>query len=356
MEKISVLVVDDSPFIRKLFADILNACPDIEVVGTATDPYDAREKIKLLDPKVVTLDVEMPKMDGISFLEKIMTLRPTRVVMVSTLTYRGASMTIRALELGAIDYVNKPIANTDSNIEEMAAELVEKVRAAAQSPLPLQTRRRMASPERLAYAPAAEEARLIAIGSSTGGVEALRHIFSRMPGNAPPIVITQHMPAVFTATFAARLGELSGIKTGEARDGEALRRGHAYVAPGNRHLLIRKNSDQLYCRLKNGPTVSGHRPSVDVLFTSVAETVGAGAIGVILTGMGRDGAEGLLKMRAAGARTLAQNEASCVVYGMPGSAVRLGAVETEADISDIAQEIVARCALEAGAEKTLCFS
>lgn len=344
MKKISVLIVDDSPFIRQLFKDMLNAEPDIEVVDTASDPYDAREKIKRLNPQVVTLDIEMPKMDGLSFLEKIMSLRPMPVIMASTLTQKGAAETLRALEIGAVDYVSKPI--TDGSIDSFAhiqKELAEKVRMAASVNL---QRHVHAAPKHRPVIQAAPEntgVSVIAIGSSTGGVEALRHIFSELPAGLPPIVIAQHMPATFTPSFAARLNSLSQVTVNEAAHGQKLERGHAYIAPGGLHLSLKNNNGVLSCKLSDTALVSGHRPSVDVLFTSVAGTVGASSIGVMLTGMGKDGAAGMLKMREAGSYNIGQSKNTCVVYGMPGSAAAAGAIHEEVDLGDIANTILANC-------------
>ncbi len=337
---IRVLIVDDSALIRQMFREFLSAEPDIEVVDTAHDPYDAREKIKLHNPDVLTLDIEMPKMDGLSFLEKIMSLRPMPVIMVSSLTQKGADETIRALEIGAVDYLGKPVVDQNrETIGKMRAELVEKVRHAAQA----KVRRSTAAvtsetgAQILSYhPPTSGNKTVIAIGASTGGVEALRDIFLKLPGNLPPIVITQHMPEHFTRSFAARLDTLSQVEVSEATHHARLKSGHAYIAPGGMtHLKIVKLGNDYVCKLEEGAPVSSHRPSVDVLFHSVAEAVGANAIGIILTGMGKDGAEGLKAMRDAGAVTIGQNQASCVVYGMPRAANAMGAVQTECALDDI---------------------
>lgn len=345
MKKISVLVVDDSAVIRSIFREILNAQPDIEVVDTAEDPYEAREKIKRLNPQVVTLDIEMPKMDGLSFLEKIMSLRPTPVIMVSSLTHKGAQETMRALEIGAVDCVSKPVSGSiENSLESIALELADKVRAAAQANLSVMTSSALnlkKTEKKAIFVPSpATDKFLIAIGSSTGGVEALREIFKTLPNNLPPIVITQHMPAQFTASFAARLNTLTDINVCEAQSGQVLKPGHAYVAPGGRHLKVIKTGGLLKTQLTDEDPVSGHRPSVDVLFRSVAKAVGGQSIGIILTGMGRDGAEGMLEMKNAGAYTIAQNEASCVVYGMPRSAVALGGVDVECSLEKISGKAV----------------
>lgn len=343
MSPITVLIVDDSAFIRKLFSEMLSDAPDIQVVGTAIDAQDAREKIKRLNPQVLTLDIEMPGMDGLSFLEKIMTLRPMPVVMVSTLTQKNAQETIHALETGAVDYISKPLGtqNRDS-MDFLRHELIGKVRAAAQANLVRGTAKPK-QPQLLTFTPQKPCNKIIALGSSTGGVEALRDIFLTLPANCPPIVMTQHMPEQFTPSFAARLNLLSGVTVAEAYDGAKLEAGHAWLAPGNRHLSVVRNGRDLFCRLDDGPHVSGHRPSVDVLFSSVAEAAGAQAVGAILTGMGKDGAQGLLNMREAGAYTLGQSQSSCVVYGMPKAAMTAGAVMLELPLTEIAAHILRHC-------------
>ena len=343
MQPITVLIVDDSALIRHLFTEMLSGDPGIKVVGTAIDPLDAREKIKQLNPDVLTLDIEMPKMDGLAFLEKIMTLRPMPVIMASTLTQNGAAETIRALELGAVEYISKPTGmRLDDGLEHLKAELISKVHIAARANIGTRAVTTKTSTA-LAYTPHAAAPQIIAIGSSTGGVEALRDVFARLPGNLPPIVMTQHMPATFTPSFAARLDSLSPITVAEARQGQRLLPGHAYLAPGNQHLHIARSGTEFIARLDENPPVSGHRPSVDVLFDSVAHYAGGNAVGVILTGMGKDGANGLLKMREQGAQTIGQNQASCVVYGMPKAAMAIGAVAIETALSDIPAQIVAAC-------------
>ena len=332
---VRVLIVDDSATMRSLIATVLQRDPEIEVVGEAGDPLEAREAIKKLNPDVITLDVEMPNMNGIDFLEKIMRLRPMPVVMVSTLTVRGAEATMEALELGAIDCVAKP---STGGLEGFS-DLPFKVKAAAKAKVrPLCT----ADPGAAAPVPVEHtpDGRLIAIGSSTGGVEALITVLSRFPANCPPTVITQHMPSTFTKSFSERLDRLCAPKVAEAHDGAALENGRIYIAPGgDKHLEI-GGSGTLRCRLSEGPAVNGHRPSVDVLFRSVAKAMGPRAVGAILTGMGRDGAEGLLAMRQAGARTFGQDEHSSVVYGMPKAAFEIGAVERQAPLERIAAELL----------------
>ena len=335
MAKIRVLVVDDSATMRSLITAALNRDSDIEVVGAAGDPFEARGMIKALNPDVVTLDIEMPNMNGIEFLEKIMRLRPMPVVMVSSLTQAGAEMTLRALELGAVDCVGKP--TTATGTAEALNEVADKVKAAARASVRTKADAAPATARRLNYVPSGD---VVAIGSSTGGVEALLAILTQFPETCPPTVITQHMPATFTASFAARLDRASGAKVAEAVDGALLEPGKIYVAPGGVSHLEVVRSAGLRCRLTQGDPVSGHRPSVDVLFNSVAQAVGDKAVGVILTGMGRDGAQGLLALRKAGARTLGQDEASCVVYGMPRTAFELGAVEKQVSLSSMGQSIL----------------
>lgn len=335
MAKIRVLVVDDSATMRSLITAALNRDSGIEVVGAAGDPFEARGMIKALNPDVVTLDIEMPNMNGIEFLEKIMRLRPMPVVMVSSLTQAGAEMTLRALELGAVDCVGKP--TTATGTAEALNEVADKVKAAARASVRTRADAAPATARRLNYVPSGD---IVAIGSSTGGVEALLSILTQFPETCPPTVITQHMPATFTASFAARLDRASGAKVAEAVDGALLEPGKIYVAPGGVSHLEVVRSAGLRCRLTQGDPVSGHRPSVDVLFNSVAQAVGDKAVGVILTGMGRDGAQGLLAMRKAGARTLGQDEASCVVYGMPRTAFELGSVEKQVSLSSMGQTIL----------------
>ena len=330
MTRVRVLVVDDSPTMRALIRVVLENDPQIEVVGEAGDPLEARQAIKALDPDVLTLDVEMPNMNGIEFLEKLMRLRPTPVIMVSTLTHEGADAALAALELGAVDCVGKPTAGAADGFSELA----EKVKAAAGAKIQSRVERPWAGP----LAGFSGGGRLVAIGSSTGGVEALIAVLSRFPANCPPTVITQHMPPRFTASFAQRLDRLCAPEVLEAFDGAPIKPGRIYLAPGGeRHLEV---GSGLRCVLKPADPVNGHRPSVDVLFHSVAAVSGRRSVGVILTGMGSDGARGLLALRQAGARTLGQDEASCVVYGMPRAAFALGAVERQAPIEKIAAAIL----------------
>ena len=351
--KIKVLIVDDSALIREIFSKIFSSEPDIEVVGTAADPFDAREKIKRLNPDVITLDVEMPKMDGISFLEKVMSLRPMPVIMISSLTQKGAAITIRALEIGAFDFVAKPAFNqTADTIAHLKDEIVPKIRAAAASNIStdhiIRTPHKAdsAASSMVAYRAVAGKAaqRIIAIGSSTGGVEALRDIFVRLPENCPPIVMVQHMPENFTRSFAGRLDSLSAVHVVEAENHMRIKPGNAYLAPGgDRHMKLVRLGDEWVCKLEEGPQVSSHRPSVDVLFNSVAQSVGEHAVGVILTGMGKDGAIGLKAIRDRGGYTIGQNQSSCVVYGMPQAAAKIGATQMELPLLEIPAAILKQC-------------
>ena len=333
-----VLVVDDSPTMRGLITAILNSDPEVRVVGQAGDAIEARAAIKQLNPDVVTLDIEMPNMNGLEFLAKIMQLRPMPVIMVSTMTHRGADATLAALEIGAFDCVGKPSPGEGRPFGDLA----DKVKAAARS----QHRRGVAASAGIDPASAAPVSdyrvgrKIVAIGSSTGGVEALIAVLQNFPRNCPPTVITQHMPPTFTKSFAERLNRLCAPVVEEAVDGARLEIGKIYLAPGgDRHLQV-VNASAPSCRLIEREPVNGHRPSVDVLFDSVAELAGRNAVGVILTGMGRDGAAGLLKMRHAGARTIGQNEKTCVVYGMPRVAHELGAVEHQFPLGSIGEEIL----------------
>ena len=337
-----VLVVDDSPTMRGLITAVLRSDPDVSVIGQAGDALEAREAIKQLNPDVVTLDIEMPNMNGLDFLERIMRLRPMPVIMVSSLTHRGAEATLAALEIGAFDCVSKPAPGETRPFGDLA----EKVKAAARSSRDRGPQRQPVPPQPAVPAAAAAASgyrvgrKIVAIGSSTGGVEALITVLQNFPVNCPPTVITQHMPPTFTRSFAERLNRLCQPVVQEAYDGARLEVGKIYLAPGGeRHLQV-TNSAAPCCRLVERDPVNGHRPSVDVLFDSVAELAGRNAVGVILTGMGRDGAAGLLKMRHAGARTIGQNEKTCVVYGMPRVAHELGAVEQQLPLGAIGEEVL----------------
>ncbi len=343
MKKITVVVIDDSALIRKLLSEIINSQPDMQAVGAAPDPLVAREMIRSLNPDVLTLDVEMPKMDGLDFLERLMRLRPMPVVMVSSLTERGSDATLRALELGAIDYVSKPKIDIAHGIQEYADEIAEKIRTAAAArlrprPLPGIPRVERVLPA-LANRSISTE-KLIIVGASTGGTEAIKEFLLDMPPDCPGILITQHMPEAFTKSFAARLDSLCRISVKEAEHSERVLPGHAYVAPGHSHLLLRRSGANYMTQLSDAPHVNRHRPSVDVLFRSAAEHAGRNAVGVILTGMGRDGAQGMLAMKQAGAYNFAQDEASCVVFGMPKEAIAAGATDEVLPLREIAPGVM----------------
>ncbi|MHA6721134.1 protein-glutamate methylesterase/protein-glutamine glutaminase [Sphingomonas sp. RS6] len=338
MNRVRTLIVDDSASMRATLKRMLSADPEIEVVGAAPEPFAARDMIKALNPDVLTLDVEMPGMDGLSFLERIMRLRPMPVVMCSTLTARGAEVTIEALRLGAVDYVTKP-SGTPEDIERDAHLLCEKVKTAARSVA-------RAGPQRLPAQPSVGSGggsgKLIAIGSSTGGVEALFSVLPSLPEDCPPVLIVQHMPATFTKSFSSRLDAECRVKVVEATDGDQIMPGTVYIAPGGDMHMELSGGINGRIRLLHGDPVTGHRPSVDVLFHSVAK-LGPAAVGAILTGMGSDGAQGLLAMRRAGARTLGQSRETCVVWGMPRAAKELGAVEREVGLSAIPEALLKAC-------------
>jgi two-component system chemotaxis response regulator CheB len=344
--KIKVLIVDDSALIRAVLTEMIQSQPDMEVVGAAPDPLVAREMIKRLDPDVLTLDVEMPRMDGLDFLERLMRLRPMPVVMLSSLTEHGSEITLRALELGAIDFVTKPRLGIKDGMIEYTDLVADKIRAAYQARTRLKNRHRAPPQKSAVAAPAVKLAavgnrlisseKLIIVGASTGGTEAIKDFLMQMPLDCPGILITQHMPEGFTSSFARRLDSLCRIDVSEAVHGERVLPGHAYIAPGHSHLLLGRSGANYLCQLEAGAPVNRHRPSVDVLFRSAALHAGKNAIGVILTGMGKDGALGMAEMRQAGAYNLAQDEASCVVYGMPREAVLLGAVHEVAALDQLA--------------------
>ena len=354
-KKIRVLIIDDSALVRQMLTEILSADREIEVVGTAADPYAARDRIKLLKPDVLTLDVEMPKMDGVTFLANLMRLHPMPVVMVSSLTEKGADITLRALELGAIDFVSKPKVDLAHSLADYAEEIIAKVKVAAVAKVRALGRDTASSmgaivPKLSADAVLRKSStpghfkttdKIIAIGASTGGTEAIKEVLIRLPADAPGIVITQHIPEAFSGPFASRMNSLSAMNVSEARDGELIIPGYCYIAPGNRHLLVERDGARFVCRLSDGPPVNRHRPSVDVLFRSMAQNVGPNAIGVILTGMGDDGARGLLEMREVGTPTIAQDEKSSVVWGMPGEAVKRGAAEQVLALDRIADALLA---------------
>jgi len=339
---VRVLVVDDSAVMRQLLASLLAADPEIEVVGTAADPHIARERIKLLNPDVVTLDVEMPHMDGLTFLRKIMALRPMPVVMISTLTQQGAETTLEALEIGAVDFIAKPSGDVVHGLEELAAELQTKIKTAAS--VRLSARRPAAAPQPpQQQRPRRPTGKMVFVGASTGGVEALKAVLMGLPADCPPTLITQHMPPRFTTGFAERLDRQCPMRVSEAIHDETIEPGHVYIAPGSHHLEIARVGGRHVCRLSDGPPVSGHRPSVDVLFRSAARVCGKSAVGAILTGMGKDGAEGLLELRQAGGATLGQDEESALIYGMPRAAFERGAVMRQCSLAQMSEAILDAC-------------
>ncbi len=341
---IKVLIVDDSALMRALLTEIINGAPDLEVVGSAPNPLEAREMIKTLNPDVLTLDVEMPRMDGLEFLDRLMRLRPMPVVMISSLTERGSEVTLQALEIGAVDFVAKPRAENVTALQLYADEIRDKIRAARSAHL---KRRPGETPKASPPAGSGFSSRMlqdsiVAIGASTGGTEAIREVLSALPPDIPGVVMAQHMPESFTGSFARRLDSLSRLTVVEAQGGERILPGHAYLAPGHSHLLVKRIGGHFVTELSQSEPVNRHRPSVDVLFRSVAEQAKARAIGVILTGMGKDGAQGMLEMRKAGAWNIGQDEESCVVYGMPREAATIGAVDEVAPLGDVATRILAR--------------
>ncbi|HEX6018851.1 MAG TPA: chemotaxis response regulator protein-glutamate methylesterase [Burkholderiaceae bacterium] len=345
--RIRVVVVDDSALVRKLLADIIDRQGDMQCVGTAADPLAARELIRAAAPDVITLDVEMPRMDGIDFLARLMRLRPTPVVMVSTLTERGAEVTLRALELGAVDFVAKPRIGVADGLQRLADDITDKIRIAARA----QVRRTAGPSSTLAgVKPAAPAAllghlsteKLIFIGASTGGTEATKVVLTELPADAPAVLITQHMPAGFTSSYARRLDSLCRIRVKEAADGERLLPGHAYLAPGGQHLSVRRSGTHYVARVHDGEPVNRHKPSVTVLFESAARVAGPNALAVMLTGMGADGAQAMRLMREAGSYNICQDEASCVVFGMPREAIAHGAAHEVLPLTRIAAALIAR--------------
>jgi two-component system chemotaxis response regulator CheB len=350
--RIRVLIVDDSALVRSLLTDILRTDAGIEVVGTASDAHVAREKIKSLNPDVLTLDVEMPKMDGITFLKNLMRLRPMPVVMVSSLTERGADVTLDALALGAVDYLSKPKIDLAATLKDYSEELIEKIKTASRASVraldPHRTSTITARPSFTADAVLAKldkpkqlrtTDRIIAIGASTGGTEAIKDVLTKLPPDTPGVVIAQHIPKAFSTPFAKRMNDCSQVTVYEAEDGQQVLPGHVYIAPGDRHLMVVRDGARYICRLDDGQPVNRHKPSVDVLFRSVAQNAGRNAIGVILTGMGKDGARGLKEMLEAGSQTIAQDEATSVVWGMPGEAVAIGAAQHVLAIETVAAKI-----------------
>ncbi len=337
---INVLIVDDSAIVRQIFAQELSRDPEIRVMGSAPDPYVARDMIAAQKPDVVTLDIEMPRMDGLTFRRKIMHFYPLPVIIVSSLTPKGGELAMEALDSGAVDVMCKP--GSAYTVGDMAVGLIDLIKAAAC----VDVRRRVSSSELAKTTSLKALARttnqILAIGSSTGGTVALEHIFRQMPGNSPGTVVTQHMPEFFTKSFAERLNSFSAMTIKEAADDDSVTTGVALIAPGNKHLLLRRSGARYYVNVKDGPLVNRHRPSVDVMFRSVAQAAGKNAVGVILTGMGGDGAKGLLEMKNTQAQTIAQDEKSCVVFGMPKVAIDIGAVDHIVPLDRMAGFIVER--------------
>ncbi|MCP4289879.1 MAG: chemotaxis response regulator protein-glutamate methylesterase [Gammaproteobacteria bacterium] len=352
-----VLIVDDSALVRQLLTEVLNAAPELEVVGVAGDPFVAREKIKKLKPDVITLDVEMPRMDGITFLGNLMRLRPLPVVMISSLTEQGADVTLRALELGAVDFISKPKLDVARGLAGYAEEIITKVIAAAGARVRALENRQAAVSATRTDAPPKYTAdavlhkgsgkhhfrttdRIVGIGASTGGTEAIKDVLRELPPDMPGIVISQHIPAAFSASFAARANSQTQLTVVEAQDRQQILPGHAYIAPGDRHLLVKRNGARYVCQLKEGPLVNRHMPSVDVMFRSLAQNAGANSIGVMLTGMGCDGAAGMGELKEAGGSTLVQDKKSSVVWGMPGETVKRGFADEVLDLNKIAMRLV----------------
>jgi len=355
--KTRVLIVDDSASVRQTMKEVLESDPEIEVMGTASDPYAAVARIQVEEPDVITLDVEMPRMDGITFLEKIMTQHPIPVVICSSLTEKGSGTALAALERGAVEIITKPKLGTREFLRESSIRICDAVKAAARAGVrkrstPPVGERHEVGPKLTADAVLAKPTshamiettdKVVAVGASTGGTEALREFLEALPADAPGVVIVQHMPEKFTASFAARLDQLCRVNVREACDGDSVIRGQALIAPGNRHLLLKRSGARYFVELRDGPLVSRHRPSVDVLFRSTARYAGRNAVGVIMTGMGDDGAHGMLEMKEAGATNIAQDEASCVVFGMPAEAIRMGGVDRVLPLRLIADEVVSLC-------------
>ena len=347
-----MIVVDDSALVRSLLSEIINRQRDMECIGTANDPLVAREMIRELNPDVITLDVEMPRMDGIDFLGRLMRLRPTPVVMISTLTERGAEVTMKALELGAVDFVAKPRVGLASGLNELASQIVEKIRVAAVAQVRRAPAREATSGAGAAGAAAAAPAsallgrlsteKLICIGASTGGTEAIKEVLVHMPADSPAIVITQHMPPGFTTSFAARLNGLCQITVKEAANGERILPGHAYIAPGGTQFRVARSGANYVAVVDDGPAVNRHKPSVEVLFKSAAAVVGRNAFGIMLTGMGNDGAAAMREMKDAGSYNYVQDEASCIVFGMPREAIAHGAADEVLPLGQIAPALIAR--------------
>ncbi|MEW6563006.1 MAG: chemotaxis response regulator protein-glutamate methylesterase [Pseudomonadota bacterium] len=347
--KIRVLIVDDSALIRSLLTEIINQYPDMEAVGAASNPLVAQEMIKTLNPDVLTLDVEMPKMDGLTFLEKLMRLRPMPVLMISSLTEQGSEAALKALEIGAVDFLAKPKLGIVDGLQNYSDEIAEKIRVAFQT----RVSQRATVRQPVHGLPSiggkiSTTEKIIAVGASTGGTEAIKEFLLRMPPDAPGIVIAQHMPEAFTKSFAARLDSLCKVTVKEAEGEERILPGHVYIAPGHSHLKVKRSGANYMTELSQLPPVNHHRPSVEVLFRSVAEYAGKNAIGVMLTGMGKDGAVGMLEMRQAGAYNFAQNEATCVVFGMPREAIAIGAVDEIVPIQEMTEHVLSRLIRDGG--------
>ncbi|MES2733050.1 MAG: chemotaxis response regulator protein-glutamate methylesterase [Bacteroidota bacterium] len=351
-KSIKVLVCDDSALVRQTLTQIINADPQLEVIGVAADPYFAAQKIRSEVPDVITLDIEMPRMDGLTFLKALMSQCPIPVVVISSLTQQGSQLALRALELGAVEIIAKSdIRNTKEHLEESCIHVTDAIKAAYLSPvkrMPLTMHTNGEKPTVKADAgnnqplPIYKTSdKIIAIGSSTGGTEALRFFLKNIPANGPGILITQHMPAIFTKSFADQVNTLCEVTVKEASDGERVMRGHAYIAPGGKHMELYRSGAKYFIRIRGGDLVNRHKPSVDVLFNSVAKHAGQNALGIILTGMGNDGAEGLLRMKQAGAKTIAQDEKSCVVFGMPKEAIKLGAADYVMSLQEMPQRVLA---------------
>jgi two-component system chemotaxis response regulator CheB len=345
-KRIKVLIVDDSALVRRMLTEMLSSDSSITVLGAAHDAYDAREKIKALNPDVLTLDVEMPRMDGLTFLRNLMRLRPMPVIMVSSLTDKGAEVTLDALSVGAVDYLPKPKIDLAATLGDYKDDLIAKVKAAASArvrstPVPASSSADVVIAKRHPQRQLRTTERIIAIGASTGGTEAIKDVLIHLPPDTPGIVITQHIPKLFSGAFARRMDACCQLSVCEAEDGQQVLRGHAYIAPGDKHLLLIRDGARYVCRLDDGPPVNRHKPSVDVLFRSVAQQAGRNAIGVILTGMGKDGAAGLKEMRDAGSRTIAQDEATSIVWGMPGEAVAVGAAADVLPLCEVHTRVLA---------------
>lgn len=364
-KKIRVLIVDDSAIVRQSLNEILSSDSEIEIVGTASDPYMAVEQIKKEVPDVITLDVEMPKMDGITFLKKIMSQHPIPVIIISTLTASGTETAMAALESGAVEVVQKPQLHTQEQRKEASLMLIDKVKAAshavihrrriAQAKAPKSVKPKLTAdamlqkPNPTSGSLVKTTEKIVAVGASTGGTEALKTFLESFPIDSPGIVIVQHMPELFTKQFADRLNEQCKITVKEATSGDAVLRGQALISPGNKHMMLKRSGARYYVEISDGPLVNRHRPSVDVLFRSVARYAGKNAVGVIMTGMGNDGAQGLLEMKNTGAYTIAQNEKTCIVFGMPKEAIKLKAADKIMSIYSIAYEVLHQCNIHSAA-------